>query len=464
MPTQHSKFFLDISCKDYSHPWTDSCVSTTAGLGLHAVQECFRIYTTVYVATLLMKGKIPGKNDIIKTILGILQSTAFLSWSGFSYSMFICLLRKILGNFHFYTVSFVPSFLSSFSAILIERPSRRPLLCLYVSNIATETLFRMGVSRGYFSPIPHGATYIFALSTTLLLYYYRSRTNKTDSIYKIIRLIIGQHEDAKVQNQVSEVQSVPCPKPSSKTSDKYKKQPHRKNLNILFKTLQAYKQLIEWVKDQGKHISCPHPHSCFHYVLIGAGRTFSYGVCAQLILKLVFQLRKMISKPQSIKGTIFRKENLNLAVFLGGFTGLYRLISCSLRRLCGQDSPYYAIPAGLIGSIAFMAYPDNTVALYFMWKALQLFWNDSVEKGLVPEVKWFVIFLYCFSTAMLFHAAIIEPTNLRSSYWKFLYNLSGGRIATMARKPLDAFGLETSRQLQEVLIKTNTTDQHVYSF
>lgn len=99
-----------------------------------------------------------------------------------------------------------------------------------------------------------------------------------------------------------------------------------------------------------------------------------------------------------------------------------------------------------------------------MWKALQLLWNDGVEKGKVPEVKWFIIFLYCISTAVLFHAAIVEPQNLRSSYFKFLYNLSGGRIAVMARTPLDVFGLDTSKQLQEVMRKTRTTDQHTFLF
>lgn len=58
---------------------------------------------------------------------------------------------------------------------------------------------------------------------------------------------------------------------------------------------------------------------------------------------------------------------------------------------------------------------------------LQLIWIDGVEKGILPDAKWFVIFLYSFSTAVLFHAAIVEPQNLRPSYWKFLYKVSGGR-------------------------------------
>lgn len=45
-----------------------------------------------------------------------------------------------MGHFNLLTVSFFPAFLSSVFAILIERPSRRTLLCLYVSNVATETV------------------------------------------------------------------------------------------------------------------------------------------------------------------------------------------------------------------------------------------------------------------------------------------------------------------------------------
>ncbi|KOC60924.1 Transmembrane protein 135 [Habropoda laboriosa] len=303
MPPQLSKCIY-ISCKEFSHPWGDSCTSATTGLGLHALQECLRIYSTVYVVALLMKGKVPSKGDVKKTILGILQSTAFLSWSAFSYSMFICTLRRVLGNFNVLSVSFLPSFLSSLSAIFIERPSRRTLLCLYVSNI---------VSR------------------------------------------------------------------------------------------------------------------------LGGIEVFNYAICAQLAINLFFDIKKIIKKPLLIKSVIFKKGNLNLAVFLGGFAGLYRVLS-------------------------------NTIALYFMWKALQLLWNDLAEKKIVPEVKGFAIFLYCFSTAVLFHVAILEPQFLRSSYWKFLYAISGGRVAVMSRIPLDAFGLESTKHLADVLRKTNTTDKRNYVF
>ena len=470
MPSQLSKFFIDASCREYAHPWTDSCISTTAGLGLHALQESFRIYSTVYIVTLLMRGKIPSKGDITKTILGILQSTGFLSWSAFSYSMFICSLRRILGNFNILTVSFLPSFLSNLTAILVERPSRRTLLCLYVSNIATETLFRMGQARGYYSFIPHGETYIFATSMALLLYFFRVKTDKHDSIYKILSIVVGKYESAEylIRNS-SEPEALTCPatgsiKGDSNETHNVNKEVRKKNLNIFMKSLEAYKRIIEWVKAQGKHLSCPHPHSCVHYVLTGGLKLFSYGLGAQLVLNFVFQIKKLLSKPQLLKSMIFKKGNMNLALFLGGFAGLYRLLSCSLRRLLQKDSSSLAVPAALISGLTFMFYNNTTIALYFMWKALQLSWNDLVEKKIVPEVKWFVIFLYCFSTAVLFHVAIVEPQNLRSSYWKFLCSISGDRIAVMSRIPLDQFGLESSKHLEAVLKKTNTSNVRDYIF
>ncbi|KYM99817.1 hypothetical protein ALC62_09435 [Cyphomyrmex costatus] len=467
MPARLSKFSFEVPCRDYVHPWTKSCVSATTGLGLHCLQESLRIYTTVYIIAFLMRGKKPMKEDIKKTLLGILQSTAFLSWSAFSYSMWICLLRQALGRFYIPTVSFLPSFLSSLSAIVIERASRRTLLCLYVSNVATETLFKMGLWRGYYSSVPRGEVYIFAVSVAVLLYFFRSKTNKQDQIYKIFRMIIGQYEEIEYlrkKDSHSETSSRNIVTDSAKSDRSIRRNSARHKFSILWKSFEAYKYIINSLKAQSKDASCPHPYSCAHYILADSARMFSYGVCGQIALKLILQFKRLLQKPKLLKTTIFRRDNLNLAIFLGGFTGLFKVLSCMLRRTLHKDSHIYAIPAGLIASVTFMAYPNTTIALYFMWKTLQLLWNDAVENEKVPEVKWFPIFLYCFSTAVLFHAAIVEPQNLRSSYWRFLYTVSGGRIAVMSRLPMNVFGLETHKNLQEVLRKTKTTDQLTFSF
>ncbi|XP_058793116.1 transmembrane protein 135-like [Phymastichus coffea] len=466
MPAKLSKFVIDVSCKQYAHPWSDSCISTTAGLGLQAIQECLRIYSTLYFLTLLTKGRVPNLTDLKKTFISIFQSTAFLSWSAFAYSMFICIFRRLLGNFNILTVSFIPSFFSSLTAIILERPSRRTLLCLYVSNIATETLFRMAVYRGYVPVVPQGQVYIFAAGMATLLYLFRNNNNNSDSIYKILRIVLGPHEEkGYIYQNNTQLSDTSRNKTAQDKDDRYQKKFSKSNFYIVQRALKLYKDLIDKIKKVGgRHHTCPHPNSCVHYTMTGGLKMFSIGFCVEVGLKLIFQLKNIIKRPKHLREIIFKKGNLNLACFLGGFAALYKLVSCSLRRINNKDSPNYAVIAGLIASTFFAMYPDNTIALYIAWKALQLTWNKGVELGKVPEVKWFVIFLYCFSTATLFHAAIVEPQNLRISYWKFLYDLSGGRIAVMSRIPINEFGLDSYKHLQDILRKTRTHDKHIYSF
>lgn len=125
-----------------------------------------------------------------------------------------------------------------------------------------------------------------------------------------------------------------------------------------------------------------------------------------------------------------------------------------MRHTTGRDNPLHAIPASLAASVSFTNYPDNSIALYLMWKMLHITYNIGIEKKLVPEVPGFTILLYCTSTATLFHAATMEPNNLRPSYWNFLINLSGNRILYMDRTTFDVWGLGTSKLVSDMVNKT----------
>jgi hypothetical protein len=62
-----------------------------------------------------MRGRIPKKQDILRTIQGIFQSTAFLTTSAFSYSAYLCSIGKHCGGYNFFTASYIPAFMSSFT-------------------------------------------------------------------------------------------------------------------------------------------------------------------------------------------------------------------------------------------------------------------------------------------------------------------------------------------------------------
>lgn len=122
-------------------------------------------------------------------------------------------------------------------------------------------------------------------------------------------------------------------------------------------------------------------------------------------------------------------------------------MSCLLRHSFNQDHAVFSVPAGLVASLAFTQYPDNTVALYVMWKAIQVsFWSYSEkactqlfglslqilatmgqERGILPRIPNFMLYTYAFFTAVLFHAGIIEAQSLRPNYYKFLQAISGER-------------------------------------
>jgi N-terminal cysteine-rich region of Transmembrane protein 135 len=261
-----------------------------------------------------MRGRIPKKKDLIRTAQGILQSTAFLTTSAFSFSAYLCLLRKVLGGFNIMTVSYIPAFMSSLTAILVERPSRRSLLTMYVANVATETLWRMGCSRGIVKSIPNGQVLIFGLSTSALLYYFRSgwHVEGKDSVYDIVRFIVGRDEEGGPKEiKVSPPEATP-PK-------------RRCNYVVIQEFLKVYKQMTDKLKALPKHEKCPHKHSCASYTLGGGTKLFGIGLGAQVALKLILNIQKIVKSPKKLVNVLWTKDTLKIGAFLGGFSFIYRV-------------------------------------------------------------------------------------------------------------------------------------------
>lgn len=437
---------LDTSCKAYVHPWSDSCTAASLDLLLPCLKESFRIYLIAYSVALIMRKKVPSKDEIKQTILGIIRSCIFLTSHGIGYSAVLCFLRRILGNFNFLTVSFLPSFLSSIISILIERPSRRGLLSLYVTNVASETLFKMLVSRNLIKPIRYGEVLVFSSSIAYLLYFFKGRGLPRDPIYSLLRFLVGPYDEHGFCKE-EKLSYPPTRQFLTDDLDFFTK--------LSIKLNYKFKEIIHKIKILSSHPSCPHPFSCLYYILQGSSKTFAVGLVLQLALKIIMNLKKLYKRPSNLKNIVLQKDILRLGATFASFTALFRGVACLLRRCKGSDSDLIAIPAGFIAGLAFYLSRDTTIALYFMWKTFQISYNLGVEKGYFVEVPYASVFFHAFSTAILFHVAIVEPQNLRPSYWKFLQSMSNGRVAQMDRKCIDAFGLKTSESLAAVLAREN---------
>lgn len=314
-----------------------------------------------------MRFRRPTLSDLKRTILGILQSSAFLTTSAFTYCLFLCILRKWMGNFNFFTVSYVPAFLSSMCAIVIERPSRRTLLCLYVSNVATETLFRMACSRGLMRPISNGQVLIFGASMSVMLYLFKKglhrratkgnkRTTLThttrDSIFDIIRFVVGGQEEKQIGHMLLHRSSrrsgmiVPPTIHIEDLSDNNRESRPISRASIasdasgasasqsshiyswIMEAVRIYTKIVHYIKYQsGRHKTCPHQQcSCVYYVLKGGVKLFSIGVGLQATLNCLIHLKTILRQPKVQLKKIFLNGNVfKLGLFLGGFSSLFRV-------------------------------------------------------------------------------------------------------------------------------------------
>lgn len=435
---------IESTCVEYVHPWTQSCADGSCSLFFHALQHSGRLYFTVYMLSLLMHRRVPSPQKLKNTVLGILQSTAFLTANSFGYSLSLCFLRAVIGNFNFLTISFVPSFIASLVAILVERPSRRNLLTVYVTNVASETLFRMAVWRKMVRPVPYGDVILFAVSIATILHMYRSGHDHKDAIFSMLRVAIGPHEEHSSAGVDTDTAHTSANRP-------------RKTKGPVFECLESFlAPYHKFVKSLKRHHTCPHPSSCVGYVLKGGLRMFAVGYGLQFCMRVLLRAKRLMRNPSQIPRLLVDRKMLSLGVFLGGFPAIFRSVSCALRWIRNTDSPAHAIPAGLLAGLAFISYRDNSVALYAFWKLMEIVYDRAVSRGLLPHLPGAGVLLYCTSTALLFHAAIWEPQNLRPSYWDFLQGISGGRISCMSRDCLEVFGLESKKNLEAVLRKHKT--------
>ncbi|KAM8705873.1 hypothetical protein ACLKA7_010208 [Drosophila subpalustris] len=426
---------INCSCRDYLHPWTSSCVNAAAGILLTTFPSGIRTYSMVYLFALIVRMRIPTLLDIKRTIEGIFKSTAFLVTNSYGFNLCVCIFRLILGRFYFSTVAFWPTFVASLIALFIERPERRTPLALYVANVGTESLWKMMEARGIVRSIPNGQVLVLGLSITALLYMYRLGVHQSkvkDVTFKALQVLIGKEEQGPLKEpQVTTTQS-----------------PRQQSLNIfsISKCVQLYEQFRT-----AKHPSCPHRLGCGSYALLGGLKPFLGGVGVQVGLKLLMNIPSMIKMKLDWRKQIFNKGNLKLGLALGSFSLVYKMISCALRHMCGYDSAIFAIPAGLLGSIGLLQFPNITIAMYVMWKTLQLLYNWGHEEGVLPKVPYFNMILYAVCTALLFHCAILEPNSLRSSYYRFLMDISGNRLCRFDVSPFDAYGLGSQGQVHDVI-------------
>uniref|UniRef100_A0A3P8UAU4 Transmembrane protein 135 n=1 Tax=Amphiprion percula TaxID=161767 RepID=A0A3P8UAU4_AMPPE len=439
---------LPHNCYEIGHTWNPSCVQSAADVTRSALEVSFKIYAPLYlIAAVLRRRK---KDYYMKRLLPeILWSTSFLTANGGLYIVFFCILRKLLGGFYSWSAGFGSALPASYIAILLERKSRRGLLTIYMANLATETLFRMAVTRGIIRPIKHGEVLLFCITASLYMFFFRSKDGLKGFAFSALKFIIGKEEIPTHSITAEHTSSRPLERTPAIEGEDLQVSAERPSSRR--KTLVAYaRELLESICKRGpRHRCCKHcQDNCISYCIKGFVRMFSVGYLIQCCLKVPSAFRQMFSKPSRLPSLFYNKENFQLGAFLGSFVSIYKGTSCLLRWVRNIDDELHALIAGFLAGISMFFYKSTTISMYLFSKLVETMYFKGIEAGQFPYFPHADTIIYAISTAICFQAAVMEVQNLRPTYWKFLLRLTKGRFALMNRQLLDVFGTQASRDFK----------------
>lgn len=405
--------FVPYTCYDLGHTWNPSCTESTVEVGLTCFREALKIYSSVYVLSAVIRGKFPDAKALTHLVKNIVQSSAFLSYNAFSFVWAFCTFHRIFKCHNYYTFGWLSSWVASFLSIFVERPSRRSMLAVYVGNVATESLL-MSDSNPF--SLKYGEVFLFSALSSVLLYLYRQEKNSTQSdfMFTVIRLLVGKAELSTNMKQRKKRQF----SEQSSTLSVYWRQ-----------TMSTLKNILT---NNGNCLVCPHSdETCLQYIAKGFLFPFTAGTFAQIGVNMIQRLFR--GKTRST----FALSTLKPGLFLGCFSGVFKLTSCLLRGTLGGDSALIAIPSGFLAGFSMIFYASKSVAIYILWKTLEILCRLGVSKGWLPNIPFAVELLYATATAVLFHMAVVSPHNLKPSYYAFMRRITGQRVHEINRVLLD---------------------------
>ncbi|XP_046374301.2 transmembrane protein 135-like isoform X1 [Haliotis rufescens] len=414
------------TCYEIGHCWSPYCVQASVDVSKIVFQEAFKLYGSLYLLAAILRKK--GKSYYLKKLLPeTLQSSFFLTVNGTLFLSFFCLWRKISGRFYFNS-PFLSAYCGAFVAILLERKSRRGLLAVYLTNLALETAYRMAKFRGLIKPVVHGEVLLFSIASAVYFYLFRRESSLPQSTISGLQYIVGSAECP---------QSATSPGRSSNNNEEPERSRSRTGLALLDK-------MVARLEASPRHRMCQHRGGCVLYVLKGCYRLFGMGYLIQAGVKLLSSLTRLHKQPRLLFDALFNKDNFRLGAFLGSFSGLFRLVNCVLRWVRNRDSSFHGLLSGFVAGWSMLWYKSSTIALYTATKMAEMLYFKGIDAGYLPYIKCADVLIYSVSTAVAFHAAVLEPHTLRPAYWKFLIRVTHEKFRHMNRRLLDVFGVQSS--------------------
>lgn len=451
MPSVLSKLKDDVygrvwsfpyNCYEVGHGWTPYCTSAACDVGVSAFVNSLPLYSSLYLFTQLGLQRKYSVEAFVETIKSTITSASFLGFNFFGGIGVSCLLRNNSDRYYYRLQCFLPGFIASYMALLIERPARRPALAFYLANMSSELLYKWAESRKYVKSVPHGETLLFAMGMACWLRFVRIHGFGHDPVSTALKYLIGPLEaksrargklalessQATAQEEIDQncdsqdMQQVPVHSQRKKSG--------RSMLTALEENVTSFLNMFF-----GSHPSCPHKGvSCLDYSLTPTLTRFAMGYMARSFLNLGGGYRLLLKQPnQAFKSAFLSKSSLNFGLFLGTFVGTSKALHCIFRRISGKQEVWHSAVAGAFSGLSMIFSPKSTLSTYIVWKCLEQYFFLAVQKGQIKRANEVICFVYASSVAVLLYIFALEPRFIRPSYMKFIDKISNHRLHQVNR-------------------------------
>lgn len=422
---------VPYNCYEVGHFWTQSCSDAALELLCVSFSESLKIYAPLYLASQIIFTRKHSSSAFAESAKSILRSSCFLSANVFTILLFFCMFRHQTGKFYYRIHSFFPTFAAAMLAILIEKPSRRFPLAIYVANIASECLFRIGVDSGVVPSIPKGEVLLFTASISALLFLIKKQGYGQDPISLVLRYYLGKGEAAvrgKKSSEVPRAITFPPTPPESPPLDK--------NFNLKKSKSPPRAAPVSWINC--RHPSCTHDEeTCSSYVLSGFAKPFLVCWIGSSVMASMKKYKLLMNDPSKLLSFVFSGRSLSLALFFGSFSGVYKAANCLLRHQSGGVRDWHAIVAGLLAGPTMLFNPNSTITLYVLWKLIETLYWKGEKAGYCKNPILTANIVYSVSVAQIAYCLLLQPKHIRPSYMKFIDQLTGHRFHTINRLPLN---------------------------
>lgn len=430
---------------------TPSCTDAALEVSTAAATRVLPLYAMLYAFSQLALQQRFDLAATWETSKSIARSSFFIFFHAYNGSVMGCALRRGFGRFYYRVLVCAPALLSSYLSLLIERPARRQALAFYLLNLASEIVFRMTVTKGYFKPIRNGETLLFA--TSLAAWYYLLKTHGFghDPVSGAFKVLVGREEAKsrgqharrapRLQQQVAQ-EGGSGEKRGPKVGEAARLVARYCNNSIEF----LGKQLVS----NGRHASCPHQsHStCLAYAISPIPSRFLLGYAIQCCLKLASRPMDLIAQPgAAIRQSLVSGASIRFGLFLVSLVSVGRATSCLLRHYSNSnDCKWHGPVSGFAAGLAMVWSPKSSLSMYVMWKAVEQYYLLAASReGKLKQCHNFTVStIYACSAATILYTFALEPRFVRPSYMKFLDNLSNHRLHQLNRMVLDVFGTGSS--------------------